>query len=1137
MNNPMLDKDFLKELDRIPLKEVYAEIIALNDKDEVLESIEGYITAGTINIDGASSVRRTCTLTVVANELNIHEYYWGLRNKFKLSVGLKNDINPKYPDIIWFDQGIFIISNFTTTQGASNYTINIQGKDKMSKLNGEMGGMITGLTHDFGKILVTSKTGDTTEEDFLLKDIIIGAVHQFANEPLYNIIVNDLDDQGLELLEYKGEDPIYIIIDESTGESSNINFDGEAVYINTETGRNIKIKDIPENRYNPLFDLEKEGVVSTYLTLRDSQDNRYSVAKLTYGVTAGYRLTSLTYAGDLIMNVGETVTAMLDKIVQMLGQYEYFYDIDGKFIFQRKKTYFNSSWNNIVNNEDEQYVEPAAYSSAVSYSFEDGTIIASYQNNPNFANIKNDFAVWGTKKSVTGQELPVHMRFAIDKKPTLFVNYEGIHYTTLSEEEINKVIEDWYRGENPPFYIKKPNPNGLPEDWWDIFDWAEYYKLSTGSYPNRVMGEYLRNGGVTFTREEMYAMFPKGSKTNEHFVGRPIYLFDVEADGTLGNTGHGTGCTAHRYKDYFIDQLGARGATAYLYKPDLPIDIDGYDIPQLEIHSNLDWRELIYQMAVDYREHHDDEDYYVKISTTNYGNYDRGTTGYEQYYTDMLGFWRQLYSPEPEEVYEIVYLSKNSYVGKEKEYLYARDKYIPCEENTPYYPSAGYFIWEADENYKYSMMPVYGLTRASYYENFKTANPIQYYIIDPEEPFEIVPTSIIEPYHKEGRGYYTSAGVPMTQVSEANYTANPGNYYQIKVKELEPCAEVKKYKASITYCNSAGETYREQPTEEVYYKDPDLYFYKEFSYTRCTEDDIYDNSIVYYRQVSNPSSDEITYAAIKSINEEIFNKNKDQYYTRNPGQSIIECVTLIKKEYEEGSYYIKAVEEEEIVYNKVSIDESSYEGYWKKGNLFFEKIYYECCSHYIDYSPLVIFYQSEGNKYEDNGWLKDISLYPETLNFWFDFLDEDSELQKFGCHSIGNRPKGVNDNQVKAIYFRETPTVIFVDENLWEETDRSKLGYTYLKLPENQTPLFSLSAQGKSAKTVVDDLIYKHVCNAESITISVLPIYHLQPNTRIFVRNDESGINGEYIISRYSINLGTGNNMSISATKAVDRLY
>ena len=92
MRNPLLDKEFLKELDKTPLKEIFAEIYALNADDEVLESIEGRITGGTINIDGASSVRRTCSLTLVADELNIHEYYWGLHTKFKLAIGVKNDI-------------------------------------------------------------------------------------------------------------------------------------------------------------------------------------------------------------------------------------------------------------------------------------------------------------------------------------------------------------------------------------------------------------------------------------------------------------------------------------------------------------------------------------------------------------------------------------------------------------------------------------------------------------------------------------------------------------------------------------------------------------------------------------------------------------------------------------------------------------------------------------------------------------------------------------------------------------------------------------------------------------------------------------------------------------------------------------
>jgi hypothetical protein len=62
-------------------------------------------------------------------------------------------------------------------------------------------------------------------------------------------------------------------------------------------------------------------------------DENYIIAKVEYGQTAGYRKTDLTYAGDLIANVGETVTSVLDKIKNMLGEFEYFYDLDGRFVF------------------------------------------------------------------------------------------------------------------------------------------------------------------------------------------------------------------------------------------------------------------------------------------------------------------------------------------------------------------------------------------------------------------------------------------------------------------------------------------------------------------------------------------------------------------------------------------------------------------------------------------------------------------------------------------------------------------------------------------------------------------------------------------------------------------------------------
>ena len=1142
--NPLLDQEFLKELDKTPLKEVYAEIIALNDEDEVLETIEGHVTAGTVNVDGASAVRRTCTLTIVADELNIHEYYWGLHTKFKLSLGVKNEIDNRYPDIIWFKQGTFVISNFTTSQALSNYTINIQGKDKMTLLNGEMGGMITGLTHDFGKVLVTNKNGDTTEEDLLLKDIIIGAVHQFANEPLFNIIINDLDDEGLELLEYRGDQPFYLLIDELTTETFNISFDGNATYTNAANpSQKIALKDIPV--YNPLFELEQTGVVINYTKVKDDNGKILSVAKMEYGKTAGYRLTPLTFAGDLILNIGDSVTSMLDKIVQMLGQYEYFYDIDGRFIFQRKKTYFNSSWNNMVNNLEEQYVEPSAYTSAVSYSFEDGQLVASYQNNPNFTNIKNDFAVWGTRKSVTGQELPVHMRYAIDIKPTLFVNNEGVHFTTLTAEEVNKTVEEWYKDRTPPFYIKKPNPRGLSEDWWDIFDWAEYYKLSTGDYPNDRMRVYLRNGGVKFTEEELCGMFPRGPETTDTFLRSPIYMFNVEPDGTLGYTNHGTGCS-HYYKDYFIDGLAQRGATAYIYKPDLPVDLSGYEAPQLEIKEKLDWRELIYQMALDYQKHHLDEDYYIKLSNLNYGNYQNGKTGYEQYYVDMEGFWRQLYNPDYDGTWEPVFISKKIYEENEANYRFAKDKFKACTKDMPYRNSAGYYIWVANEDYKYSMKLVSDLTKASYEANFNAApeNFVQYYIIDPDNPYEVVSTLITEPFHATnnsglGLGYYTEqqdGSFLSASVTETAYNNNPEKYWQVKSKELLPCAKVLPYSASKSYYDNEDKILIPQPTKEEYESNPGNYYYREYGYTQCKETDNYNSSIKYYKQTASPVVDEILYAPIKIMTEDIFNRNKTQYYIRNTSYDKLRCVTLIEENMSQPSgYFIQKVDKTtgEIVYERwYRSEEQAY-----KGNLYYEKIYYEQCKRYIDYSPSIKFYHKVNDAYESSGWVKEVSQNPEGLNFWFDFLDEDSELQKFGCHSIGNRPKGVNDNQVKAIYFRETPTVIFVDSDIWDEVDRSKLGYTYLQLPPNFVSLFSISAQGKSAKTVIDELIYKHACSAENITISVLPIYHLEPNTRIFVRNDESGINGEYILTRYSLNLGTGNNMSISASKAVDRLY
>jgi hypothetical protein len=105
----------------------------------------------------------------------------------------------------------------------------------------------------------------------------------------------------------------------------------------------------------------------------------YTVAKIEFGQTAGYRTTDLIYPGELISSVGETLTSILDKIKNMLGEFEYFYDIDGRFVFQKKKTYVNTNWNTLVKTNDKDvYAENASYTSDVQYSFEDNNLITSF---------------------------------------------------------------------------------------------------------------------------------------------------------------------------------------------------------------------------------------------------------------------------------------------------------------------------------------------------------------------------------------------------------------------------------------------------------------------------------------------------------------------------------------------------------------------------------------------------------------------------------------------------------------------------------------------------------------------------------------------------------------------------------------
>jgi hypothetical protein len=177
----------------------------------------------------------------------------------------------------------------------------------------------------------------------------------------------------------------------------------------------------------------------------------------------------------------------------MLGTYEYFYDIEGRFIFQKKKIYTNNAWNNIVTIEDETFVEDSTINPSYIYRFDDNQLITAFNNTPNLNNLKNDYSIWGVRKSAAGADIPIHYRYAIDIKP---LRYNSISFT---EDEIQELS------------AKYPN---LPTESirYDIdkYDWREIiYRMALDYFKYNQLDNYATklaeaNAAKDFDEESLY---------------------------------------------------------------------------------------------------------------------------------------------------------------------------------------------------------------------------------------------------------------------------------------------------------------------------------------------------------------------------------------------------------------------------------------------------------------------------------------------------------------------------------------------------------------------------------------------------------------------------------------------------------
>lgn len=589
---------FLKALDNERNKFYYARIIILDKFEKPIKSIEGRVQQGSsITIDGNSSMRRTCNISLIAeeaeNDLTNIENFLSINKKIKIAVGIekwidyskdiyyyadKSDMkwDPDNPfdhgfpevgetgkiyadrttttywkwtgksyqqikslfdydrDLVWFPLGVFIINqpNISHTTGGCN--ISLSCKDKMCLLNGEMGGGLpTSVTfHEYDQIIGeiicdkdprtdkelepnsytiysynnsyyswtkeygwveerdNSAVGEIVSIPQLIYDIIYTAVINYGGESASRIIINDVPLEIKQLVRYVGSAPLYH---------------------NFETGQYVT---------NELY-LTEEGTWTEY----------------NFNEDIGYTYTDFVFPGQLITNIGDNVCSVLEKIKSALGNYEYFYDIDGNFVFQEIKNYLNTSYvpTEVANKTQTYYLDNNRkfdidtnslriigtdnyrvdfYGDQKSiYTFEEGNnLITSYSNSPNFSNLKNDYHIWG--KNSDG--FAIHYHLVIKEPPTelqtrkvVFIEedneYTGkIRLPKEGEEGVDYTPNDW-RAELYLQGLEVAKGGGRPDiyqqellDLFDnIYEWG-YYDIN---------GTFVQEGrfktGVIFKPNEL----------------------------------------------------------------------------------------------------------------------------------------------------------------------------------------------------------------------------------------------------------------------------------------------------------------------------------------------------------------------------------------------------------------------------------------------------------------------------------------------------------------------------------------------------------------------------------------------------------------------------------------------------------
>lgn len=429
-------ENFLAKINNFINRKTYTKITLLDWQENPIKAIEGEITSGNQSKDGASAVRRTCSMSCVVDggsymieDLSMD---FSINKKVFVEIGVRNDTDeyPEYP-ILWFPQGVFFINGIGISSSATGgVNINITLKDKMCMLNGDLGGKF-GSTVTFDVMDTQLPSGEYVEKKVLVYNIIQELVNHYGGEDLNNIVIEDVPLRIRRVMKWTASNPLYMLnADKSESDFSR-----------------------------------------TYTVKEPSAEELKSATIFNKDDDVGYIYDDFFYTDELVAGPAETITSVLDKIKSYLGNYEYFYDVYGVFHFREIKNFTNTTQASFLLDQmsEKDYLVEVGTDKTV-FTLSDSANITSITVTPQYNNIKNDFIVQGLRQATDTQlSYPIMYHLAIDDKPYMISE----EWTLIQKFEIADSADDVTEEEEPQYRTEILNLNYHYGSYNDIIIYKE----------------------------------------------------------------------------------------------------------------------------------------------------------------------------------------------------------------------------------------------------------------------------------------------------------------------------------------------------------------------------------------------------------------------------------------------------------------------------------------------------------------------------------------------------------------------------------------------------------------------------------------------------------------------------------------